>query len=294
MNIENYKVFIKIAQTRNLTVAARQLGYTQSGVSHIVAMLEDEFGFLLLNRRKSGVSLTQDGERILYYMKEVVNRDERLFQIAAEIKGLRAGRVRVGAFSSVAIKWFPSIIDQFNKKYENIELELDIGSYKFIEDKIATEEIDCGFTTKVTRKELDFIQLKQDPLLAVLPQNHPLASEKSIKLSDLAGVDFIIPGEGSNYDIGQILKMAEIQPRVKFAVNDDYAAIAMVRHGLGITIMPELMLDGNYDRIKVLELEPSCMRTIGIATRPNISLSPACRAFLEFVTDWVHNNCAQQ
>lgn len=293
MNIENYKVFIKIAQTRNLTVAAKQLGYTQSGVSHIVATLEDEFGFLLLTRGKSGVSLTQDGERILHHMREVVNRDEQLFQVAAEIKGLRAGRVRVGAFSSVAIRWFPGIIEEFNKKYENIELEFVIGSYKFIEDRIATEEIDCGFITKITRKELDFIQLKQDPLLAVLPQNHPLSAGESLKLGALADVDFIIPGEGSNYDIGQILKTAGIQPHVKFTVSDDYAALAMVRHGLGITIMPEMILDGNYDRIKVLNLEPRCMRTIGIATRPNISISPACRAFLEFVTEWVKNNCAE-
>ena len=105
MNIDNYRVFIRVAKIGNLTAAAEQLGYTQSGISHIVSALEQEFGFQLLRRSKTGVSLTQEGERILQTLREVVNRDDMLKQIAAEIKGVRMGKVRVGAFSSVAVCW---------------------------------------------------------------------------------------------------------------------------------------------------------------------------------------------
>ena len=123
MNIDNYRVFIRVAKIGNLTAAAEQLGYTQSGISHIVSALEQEFGFQLLRRSKTGVSLTQEGERILQTLREVVNRDDMLKQIAAEIKGVRMGKVRVGAFSSVAVCWLPKIIAEFSNEYPNISID---------------------------------------------------------------------------------------------------------------------------------------------------------------------------
>lgn len=283
MNITNYKVFLKVVQLGSLTAAAEQLGYTQSGISHIIAHLEQEFGFPLLFRSKSGISLTQDGERLLTCMREVVNRDEQLHQIASEIKGLRSGRVRVGAFTSVAIHWLPEIIKEFNSRYPNIEFDIAVGTYKLIEDLISREEIDCGFTSSTMEKDMAFTPLTQDRLLALLPSGHPLSEYDSIPLSAIKDLDFIIPGEGSNYDIGQILKRARIRPNVRFTVSDDYAAISMVKAGLGITIMPELIISGIDGIDCAKELNPKCFRTIGIATKPHISISPACRAFIEFV-----------
>ena len=152
MNIDNYRVFIRVAKIGNLTAAAEQLGYTQSGISHIVSALEQEFGFQLLRRSKTGVSLTQEGERILQTLREVVNRDDMLKQIAAEIKGVRMGKVRVGAFSSVAVCWLPKIIAEFSNEYPNISIDVSVGTYKTIEDMIIAEEVDCGFMSGTMHK----------------------------------------------------------------------------------------------------------------------------------------------
>ena len=110
MNIENYRLFLRAAKTGSLTAAAEQSGYTQSAVSHVIAGLEKEFGFPLFTRSKTGVTLTQDGERMLIHIREVVNRDDLAHQVANEIKGLRSGRVRIGAFSSAAICFLPDLI----------------------------------------------------------------------------------------------------------------------------------------------------------------------------------------
>lgn len=288
MNIDNYRVFLRVAKTKNITAAAEQLGYTQSGVSHIIAQMENEFGFPLLIRSKMGVRLTHDGERMLPSMRELINRDEQLHQVADEIKGIRSGKLRVGAFSSVATHWLPQIIKKFNLFYPNIEFDISIGTYETIEDLIADEEIDCGFMSSVSIKHLDFHPLKDDRMLALLPENHPLAKRDALPLKEITNLDFIIPGEGSKYDIGHILSDAGISPKVRFTVSDDYAAIAMVRNGLGMTIVPELILTGLHDTGHVMELHPACVRTIGIATYPNIAISPACRAFLDFVRVWAN------
>ena len=100
----------------------------------------------------------------------------------------------------------------------------------------------------------------------------------------------IIPGEGSNYDIGRILRTAGVRPRVKYSVSDDYAAVAMAEGGLGMTIVPELILKGIGGNRAAVELEPACTRTIGIAERSIGTGSPACAAFMRFTENWVKRN----
>ena len=285
MNIDSYRMFLRTARLGSLSAAAEQSGYTQSAVSHIIAGLEKEFGFPLFARSKAGVALTQDGERMLSHIREVVNRDDIVHQVAAEIKGLKAGRVRIGAFSSAAICFLPDLIREFNGLYPSIKLDLRVGTYKTIEDWIAAEEVDCGFTSKSENRELEFIPLAEDRMLALLPEGHALSKLPALPLERIGELDFIIPGEGTNYDIGRILRNAGIRPKVSFAVSDDYAAIAMVRRGLGMTIVPELILRGMGEDVRPMELEPNCTRTIGIAAKRFGSVSPACRAFIAFVKE---------
>lgn len=285
MNIENYRLFLMAAKTGSLTAAAEQSGYTQSAVSHVIAGLEKEFGFPLFTRSKTGVTLTQDGERMLIHIREVVNRDDLAHQVANEIKGLRSGRVRIGAFSSAAICWLPDLIHEFNGLYPNIELDLRVGTYKAIEDWLMNEEVDCAFTSRSGNKEIEFIPLAEDRMLALLPDGHPYLELGKLPLSCISELDFIIPGEGTNYDIGRILRSAGIRPRVSFEVSDDYAAIAMVRRGLGMTIVPELILKGMNAKVNAFELVPACTRTICLAAKHLASASPACRAFIGFATE---------
>ena len=283
MNIDSYRLFLRAAKLGSLTAAAEQSGYTQAAVSHIIASLERELGFPLFTRGKGGVTLTQDGERMLGHIREVVNRDDTLRQVADEIKGLRAGKVRIGAFSSAAVCWLPGLIREFRELHPNIELDLRVDTYKSIEDWIANEEIDCGFTSRTEGKLLAYIPLAEDRMLAFLPEGHPFAQLPALPLGNISMLDFIIPGEGSNYDIGRILRQAGVKPRVSFAVSDDHAAIAMVRKGLGMTIIPELVLRGMGMDGAGIELEPKCTRTICIASKAHTAVSPACRAFIDFV-----------
>ncbi len=125
----------------------------------------------------------------------------------------------------------------------------------------------------------------QDELVALLPYSHPLSNEKSLTLETISKLDFIVPGEGTNYDIGRIFKQAGIKLNVRMAVNYDYVAIAMVNCGLGITIMPNLILSGISDCGRAIPLSPRCFRTIGFATNGTSPVSPACRAFLKFVRE---------
>ena len=124
MNTSKYKVFLKVAELGNITRAAEELNYTQSGVSHAISALEEEFGFPLLIRRRKGVILTPDGERVLPAIQNIVNSTEQLNQIVSAIKGLNAGTIRIGAFTSVAVHWLPGMIKGFQTRYPNVDFRL--------------------------------------------------------------------------------------------------------------------------------------------------------------------------
>lgn len=140
MNIDNYRVFIRVAKIGNLTAAAEQLGYTQSGISHIVSALEQEFRLSAAAASKTGVSLTAGGGADTATLREVDEQSDMLKQIAAEIKGVRMGKSACWCFfQGVAVCWLPKIIAEFGNEYPNISIDVSVGTYKTIEDMIIAE-----------------------------------------------------------------------------------------------------------------------------------------------------------
>ena len=293
MNIERYVVFLRLAEAGSITAAAQQLGYTQSGISHVVNGLEEEFGFRLLIRQKTGVELTEEAKMLLEPMQEVVNHNESLLQLAGSISGVTFGIVRVGAFSSVTVHWIPDIISVFQKQFPMVKVQLMNDTYSSIEKAILAGQIDCGFISQAAQNNLHFIPLYTDPLIAVIPKSHPLSRRKHVPLASLLDEPFILPCIGANYDIDNLLRSGSAVHNIRFAPNDDFAAISMVEHGLGISIMPELMLQEQHNKVCCVKIDPTQLRTIGIATRTEKHISPACRAFLQCVQEWVLDHYEQ-
>lgn len=279
MNIKKYEAFVKVVELKSLTKAAEALGYTQSGVSHIINSLEEDMGFELLIRNRSGVKLTPDGERVLPTIQNILNYNEQLNQIISSIHGLSAGTVRIGTFTSVGVQWLPAMIKEFQAKHPLIEFNLKNGDYHDIKEWLSEGSVDIGFIAMPCEVNCKVIPLLDDRLMAVLPKNHKFSSLERFPLSEAENEPFISLLESSAHDTKRAIEAAGIKPNTKFKTKDDYAIISMVENGLGISIMPELLLKGHTENIKVMELDPPSKRTIAIAI-PNSSVkSPATRSF---------------
>jgi DNA-binding transcriptional LysR family regulator len=275
-----------VVELGSLTKAAEVMGFTQSGVSHMINSLEDEFGFSLLIRNRSGAKLTTNGEEILKTMREILKWNEHLEQQVASIHGIELGTIHIGTFTSVGVHWLPGIIQDFQRDYPHIEIRLVEGDYREIEDWIAEGKIDCGFLSLPTSDIFDAIPLHQDPMLVLLPMEHPLSSEDSITLSQIENEPFIMPSQGSDYDVNRMLEKARIKPAIKYTLGDDYAIMAMVEKGLGISILPELVLRGQQRNIRLIELKEKSFRSLGIAVNSMREISPATKRFLNYVKSY--------
>lgn len=283
MNIQKYMAFVKTVEYGSFTKAAEILNYSQSGISRMINDLEKEWNIILLERGRSGVKLTSDGMKLLPFAKNVCAEYDKLQMEVSDLTGLQSGLIRIGTFSSVATHWLPNIIREFQKAYPNIDYELLLGDYTEIEEWILDGRVDCGFLRLPTHPDLETIFLEQDRLLAVLPQDHPLAHLDRFPVTALCEEPFMLLEKGAKAEISEIFDRCNLTPNVHFTTWDDYAIMSMVESGLGISILPELILRRIPYRIVARELSVPAYRKIGIALRSKKNASLAVKRFLDYL-----------
>lgn len=291
LTIWKYEVFSAIVASGSMAKAAELLNLSQSGVSHALASLEGEFGFPLLTRDRSGVSLTSNGTQVLPHIRQILHYNERLKQEIADIAGLTAGTVRIGTFTSVSMQWLPEIITQFHHCYPAITIELLDGNYDEIEEWIKNGAVDFGFVSLPTMKLYEIIPLKKDRLLCILPAQHRLRQQNIITFADMKEEPFIATNWGSYDEIKRLVSEHNVKLKIQYEVTEARAIITMVNNGLGISILPEMTLLRSADTVHTVCLEQSPARTIGIAALSLKNSSPAAKKFIDAIKAWLtkHN-----
>ena len=142
MNIRKYAAFVRAVELGSLSKAAEELGYTQSGISHMMQSLEEEVGFPLLTRTSAGIQANAEGELLLPVIRQLLDASESLEQHIARIKGADTGRIRIAAYPSVATYWLPQIIRDFQKDYPHVEVQIIEGVSDTIERIMAGKQAD--------------------------------------------------------------------------------------------------------------------------------------------------------
>ena len=285
--MNRYIAFLKIVELGNFTKAAEVLGYTQPAISQMMASLENELSIKLLYRSRYGVRLTPEGERLLPSIQSSVAQYQSMQNIAGEIRGLDSGIVRIGTISSISCHWLPPVIRQFWEKYPNVQLIVHQGDYTTIPEWVRTGELDFGFVTPDAVDGTDSRFLKTGEHRACLPKYHPLARKQSVTLEELAKEPFLLLEEGSYSEPLAAFRTAELEPNIRMTMHDDYSILSMVEQGLGVTILPELVLRKQSYDIVMLPTEPMVMRRISIISRDKNELSIAAKTFIRYLIDHI-------
>ncbi|PRO39827.1 LysR family transcriptional regulator [Bacillus sp. LLTC93] len=279
-----YKVFLTVVECGSFTKAGEKLGLTQSGVSHNIAKLESELGIVLLRRNRNGLSLTDAGERVMPHIRQIIHHAALLEQEAALIQGMEVGSIKIGTFSSFSSKVLPQLIHRFTESYPNIQLELYEGGYEEIEEWIASGTVDLGFLTQPSR-EFETVPLFQDELVVVMQESHRFNTRNVMEVVSLHDEPFIMPKSGCDQLIKKLLKERGVKPHVVFEIGDNNTLISMVQEGLGVTIIPTLILPPQIPHTKVIPLETTVYREINMAFKSFKAASPSTKKWIEAVKD---------
>lgn len=287
MTLLSYQVFQTVVGQGSFQKAAEILNLTPSAVSHAIASMEQELGFSLFTRNKAGVALTNYGEHLLPYVNAVLNSDESLQQAIAGLNGLKMGNVKVGCFSSVCTNWMTDIIHSFHQRYPDINIELYQGTYADVSYWIKNGIVDIGFLSLSSAGDLPIEPLYRDPLLCVVPKDYRKREDTPYMTPDeMKDQVFVSQMETTDADIAIFMKQNGLgNVRMDYHVVDDLSTIALVAAGLGICIMPELVMNDIPYEVHRYPMMPEAYSVVGIsALNPNF-LAPAVKMLYQHVVE---------
>lgn len=288
MSNQKYEALLKVAETGSFKDAARELGYTQAGISYLVNSLEKELGVPLLVRDYGGAHPTADGRHLIPLIQDAVNAERRLASRAVDLAHLEGGSVRVVTFTSTAIQWLPGIAKAFEAAHPAVELDLVcIDDQNELEELVWRGDADCGFAVYPVKHDLYMIPLVRDPLLVVVSRDHPLANAPFFSSEALASEPYIKLESGVYSEMDELFRKNGVEPRTRFTISSDYAVMSLVGAGLGYSVLPALILRDAPFPLASMPPEVPSDREIAVCVRSLDSASAATKAFLDVAQKWV-------
>ena len=282
METARCRAVLAAAETGSFSRAAEVLRYTPSGVNQLVTAFENELGFSVFRRSTKGVSLTENGQLLLPTVREFLRQEDRLFELATEINGLLIGSVTIAAYSSIATHWLPAVIRAFQQDYPHVSIRLMEGIWQEVSGWLDDRTADIGFFSYQDGMPYEWIPLAEDPMLALLPPDHPLAGASAYPLKDCEQDDFIMPALGCDDDVEALFRRNGIVPKIRFTTMESFSAMSMVEQSLGISVMNQLITEGHICNIVKLPLDPPSQITMGVALHSKADASPAVKMFLKY------------
>lgn len=267
MDTKKIRALLTALDKGSLTAAAEEMGYTQSGLTHMMNSLEDELGIRILVRSKGGVRLSPAGRELLPQMNALLHCADELDQRVDRLVQRSCTVLRLGAYSSVSRQWLPAILAELRRASPDINVSIKTGSMQHGYSAVKNDELDCAIVSYQPSlcQGMSWVELHDDPLLAILPADFHLdGGAFPVELFD--GREFLVPSDGMDMDIIPALSAggAHVNPEYRYTGLDDASIVSMAAHGLGVSVLSELIMDGMNDRVLAIPLAPPAYRRLGI------------------------------
>ena len=280
------KVLLTAIDNGSLTRAGEILGYTQSNLTQMTKSFENEIGFPLLIKTKRGVEPTEEMKLLIPSMRAILAQEERFYQEIDSIRGVHRGRIRIGTFVSTSTSWLPQLLSFFQANYPDVVFEVVESGQDEMFNGIRDGSLDIALMSRPEQDTIDFIPILEDPMMVVFSDRHDLSSFDYVPVEELAKYPMVLTYQSYDRDVRRIFDEAGFEPEVKYYFKDDFAVLSTVQYGLGISVLPELIIEkfpGSYDSRM---LEPEAYRTLGIGIRSIKDAGPLAR----FVIDYIKKN----
>ena len=280
MDTKKLESFLVAAELGSFTKAAQILGYTQSGLTHMMKSLEQELGVQLLVRSHTGIALSPAGKQLLPTIRRLLDAEKALQQEVEQLQDARRETLRIGSYASMAMHWLPLALKRFQQNYPDVNINVRMGTIEEIYSWVQDGTADLAFVSRQEGTRMKWVPLKEDKLLAILPPDYPHPVPEKFPLSGFHGQPFLMPNFGFERDINKCLRSYGVEPDVKPSYVDDPALISMVEHGLGMSMLSELIMTGRESRAYVLPIDPPITRSLGIIVDDSHPASPLVTQFI--------------
>jgi DNA-binding transcriptional LysR family regulator len=289
LDLRRLRIFTAVAEGGSFTAAAAALYLSQPAVSQQMALLEREAGVQLLERVPRGIKLTPAGELLARRTTELLTE---MNELELELRGFGVGtrEVHLGAFATAGADLVPLAIREYRDRHPDVRIVLTQAHANDVVAQLHSSRIAVGlvwdydFAPQVTDSSFDRIELLDDPLLVVLPVDHPAACAPRLALRDLAQEPWIVRAHRAPYAqaFEQMCRIAGFEPIVAFHTDSYQAIQGLVAVGIGLGLVPRLSLaPRRRDVVAVPMAAPAFSRRIAALALPPGSRSSAVDDLLD-------------
>jgi DNA-binding transcriptional LysR family regulator len=287
MDLRTLQTFAAVLRHGGFSAAARELCVTQPTVSKAVRQLEEDLGVPLLERTATPLRATAEGLLVLRRAEAMLAERERLLAELAGLRGLERGRLRLGLARLGSSVLFAGLVAEFRRRHPQVDLELVEHGSLHLERALREGELDLAMVMLPVAADLDGLPVHDEPLMALLPPEHPLAGRRRVTLPELAGSPFILFEQGFalNPRIAAGCQRSGFTPRVAAYSGQPEFIQALVAAGLGVAFLPRLVCRALRPLRPpvpcVLLDDPELRWRITLAWRREAPLPPSAEAYLE-------------
>lgn len=288
MDLKPLKFFVAVAEQGSFTRAAEQLRLAQPAISIAIRKLEEEIGLQLLNRKDRSITLTAAGAVFLQHAKTILGQVKTAQRAMDEMKELVRGEVSIGLPTMLGSYYFPRVISDFIRQHPTLNFSVKEHGTRTLQRMIADGELDLGVVvTENVPETLEVRPFLQQEMVVCVPPGHSFADRDSVGYADFAAEPLVLFKEGyfQRDVIARVSRQADLPPRIIFETNLLPLIKQMVRRGVGISTLLEMVIADDSDLVAV-KFEPSIRFELGIAWKKNSCLSQANQAFVDFLIGW--------
>lgn len=287
MDTQLLNAFITVAEKHSFSLAAEELGLTQSAISKRMALLESQVGQMLFDRTGRKIFLTEAGELLLPSARNILTAVENAQQLMEQQHKTVSGTLRLATSHHIGIHRLPAILKSFTQKYPEVHLQLQfIDSEKAIK-AIGRNEFDIAVITlpedtdDYGDSDIQYHNLWQDPMQFVINKSHSLANKTTITLKDLQNYPAILPDRSTRTTqlVQQLFSQKNYDLSLSMTTNHLDAIKMMVSVGLGWSALPERLIDKSLQILPIKKINLS--RQLGCIHHRHRTLSNAARAMLK-------------
>lgn len=290
MDSKKLEILMTAVDLGSFSKASEVVGYTQSGLTHMMDALEKEIGFPLLKRTHMGIELTKQGEQLMPAIRDFLKANAILENQIQNIVNEKEEVIRISAYASIAMHWLPELLYRFKRICPDVIVDL-----RMVDDALEPYELleaglsDVIFASKQNYNNCNWIPLYNEKLFAIVPKDYPLNNKNEFPITEFNEKEFLMPYGKFDIDVYRAfkpygIKIKEIATRV-----DDETLIRMIGRRLGISMMGELMIRGKLDDVLCVPVSPIMLRELGMGThikkKETTSIQKLKECMLELISE---------
>ena len=287
MQIENFKIFADLVETKSFSKSAKLNGITQSAVSQQARAMEKQFKALLIDRSQKQFQLTREGSQVYESAKEILHTYDKLNSELMELKKVISGTIRISTIYSIGLHELPPFIKKFLHDYPSVNVRVEYRRSNLVYEDILHNAVDFGLVAfPVKQRQIEVLPFRNDHLVVIAHPQHPIAKRTEIEIKDLTGQKFIgfDPDIPTRKAVDQIFRehKLEIEPVMEFDNIETVKRAVEIDHGIAIVPQATVTQEAKQGTLAVLQFKGrEFTRPLAILHRKGRVLTPAMRKFIE-------------